>query len=133
MGELFEPSVRPDLAVMSDSTVSVLELTVCHKTNFLKSRQYKLDKYSHLGQKLMNSLSSKTLEYFTIEVSTLGFMSDINEFLKSANLPNLPQSIAISIIKKTIFQSQDIYCRRSDTMKRAVKIDAFSYTLWGRP
>jgi len=44
MGELFEPSVRPDLAVMSDSTVSVLELTVCHETNLLKSKQYKLDK-----------------------------------------------------------------------------------------
>src|SRR6218665_1497916 len=36
MGELFEPSVRPDLPVISDSRVSVLELTVCHETNLLK-------------------------------------------------------------------------------------------------
>src|SRR6218665_2829163 len=100
MGELFEPSVRPDLGVMSDSTVSVLELTVCHETNLLKSRQYKLDKYSHLGQKLVNSHSSKTLEYFTLEVSTLGFMSDINEFLISANLPNLPQGIAMGVDRR---------------------------------
>src|SRR6218665_847716 len=101
---------------MSDSTVSVLELTVCHETNSITSRQYKLAKYSQLGQKLVNSHSSKTLEYFTLEVTTIGFMSDINEFLISANLPNLPHDIAIYIIKKTILQSQDIYCRRNDTM-----------------
>jgi len=46
MDELFEPSIRPDLAVVDDSTVSDLELTVCHETNLLKSRQCKLDKYS---------------------------------------------------------------------------------------
>jgi len=70
IGELFEPSIRSNLAVMGDSTVLVLEPTVCHETNLLKSRQYKLDKYSNLGQKLVNSPSSETLEYFTLEVST---------------------------------------------------------------
>ena len=64
-------------------------------------------------------------------------MSDINEFLISANLPNLPQGIAISIIKKIIFQSQDKYTIGETILyryfvkipMRAVKIDAFSYTL----
>ena len=48
MDELFEPSIRPDLAVVDDSTVSDLELTVCHETNLLKKDevQCELDKYS---------------------------------------------------------------------------------------
>jgi len=40
--------LRPDIAVKSDSKVTVLELTVCHETNLVSSRNYKLDKYKTL-------------------------------------------------------------------------------------
>src|SRR6218665_2011451 len=88
-------SLLYDVFVIIIIIIIIKNLQIYKFTNLLKSRQYKLDKYSHLGQKLVNSHSSKTLEYFTLEVSTLGFMSDLNEFLISANLPNLPQGIAI--------------------------------------
>src|SRR3989442_10189512 len=40
---------RPDLAIVTPSKIVVGELTVCHETNLLRSRDYKLQKYSNLG------------------------------------------------------------------------------------
>jgi len=37
---------RPDLAIVSPSRIVIGELTVCHETNLLSSRDYKLNKYS---------------------------------------------------------------------------------------
>ena len=35
---VFLPSVRPDLILLDDSKIAVLELTICHEKNILKSR-----------------------------------------------------------------------------------------------
>ena len=45
--ELFDSS-RPDIAVLSDDTVHVLELTCCHELNIEKSHEYKQSKYQNL-------------------------------------------------------------------------------------
>ena len=42
---VFLPSVRPDLILLDDSKIAVLELTICHEKNILKSRSFKMNKY----------------------------------------------------------------------------------------
>src|SRR6266516_790110 len=37
---------RPDLAIVSPTKIVVGELTICRETNLIKSRDYKLQKYS---------------------------------------------------------------------------------------
>jgi len=54
--ELFSKS-RPDIAISSRSSISVLELTICHETNLRKSKDYKLDKYRHLIKEVTTSLT----------------------------------------------------------------------------
>src|SRR6266516_886160 len=39
---------RPDLVIVSPTKMVVGELTICHETNLIKSRDYKLQKYQNL-------------------------------------------------------------------------------------
>ena len=50
-------NLRPDIAVVSPSGVGVLELTVCHESNLLSSRTYKLDKYKNISNHRFTSES----------------------------------------------------------------------------
>ena len=46
-------SLRPDIAILGpDNTIYTLELTVCHETNFSKSKLYKETKYKNLRSNL---------------------------------------------------------------------------------
>ena len=40
--EIFEPAVRPDIALVDGSKIIILELTVCHESNLEKSKLLKL-------------------------------------------------------------------------------------------
>jgi len=40
--------LRPDIAIVHNNTIHLLELTVCHETNMIKSRDYKLNKYASI-------------------------------------------------------------------------------------
>ena len=48
VADLFN-SFRPDIAVADDNSVCTLELTVCHETNFISSRNYKHNKYKDIS------------------------------------------------------------------------------------
>ena len=48
----FLPSVRPDLILLDDSKIAVLELTICHEKNILKSRSFKRNKYRDINVRL---------------------------------------------------------------------------------
>ena len=41
-------SLRPDIAILGQNSVDTLELTICHKTNLEKSKQYRTTKYANL-------------------------------------------------------------------------------------
>ena len=60
----------------------------------------------------MNIPSSK-LRVFTLEITVLGFISDISEFSKFAKLPKLPLTLKHSLISKVIMSSYNIYCSRN--------------------
>ena len=44
--KVFQSTIRPDLVIFDASNVAVLELTICHESNILKSRSYTINKYS---------------------------------------------------------------------------------------
>ena len=110
---VFEPVCRPDVVLVKKSRVFVLELTVCHESNLLKSKLYKLNKYENIKHHLKPEHSHSTVELFTLEISVLGFVSDLSEFCKSMKLPKLPRYVYDSIIRSAIYSSYNIYCLRN--------------------
>jgi len=115
---IFE-SYRPDIVVpLDNATIVVLELTVCHE--LLKSKEYKLNKYRDLSKDIRSDATSTKVQVFMIEVSTLGFISDISEFVKYMRVTKMTSdlkqqfiklhltipigSTAIVILKQTSFQ-----------------------------
>ena len=87
---VFQPAIRPDLVLFDDSKVAVLELTICHESNLLKSRSYKLNKYSDFKLYLNPEFKKHKTELFSIEISVLGFISNITDFCCFTKIPDLP-------------------------------------------
>ena len=48
--EIFEPTVRPDIAIVDGSKIAILELTVCHESNLEKSKLFKIEKYTKIRE-----------------------------------------------------------------------------------
>ena len=74
--------VRPDLAVVSPHKIVVGELTVCHETNLIKSRDYKLNKYSKIEAARSSKFCHRQVKVHTIKVSTLGLVVAEPDFSK---------------------------------------------------
>ena len=110
--ELFN-RFRPDKAIMNSNFIATLELTVCHETNMLLSRQYKLNKYANIGQFTSSLAEYKPVKTFTVEVSTLGFISSTDEFSKTLKLPKMPLNVKEDIIRSALNSSFQIYCKRN--------------------
>ena len=81
MNDLFK-NFRPDIAVLMNNIIIILELTVCHEINLTKSKQYKVSKYSNISSSLTAAVTNCSVKVFNVEVSTLGFISDIFDFCK---------------------------------------------------
>ena len=111
ISDVFHDNFRPDLAIIQNSLITVLELTVCHETNLRKSKQYKLDKYRDLDKFI--KIPKHSIKIFTVEVSTLGFTSDISTFLSCTKLPRLPKTVLTRIANLALSHSHDIYCKRN--------------------
>src|SRR6218665_266303 len=80
----------------------VLELTVCHESNLMPSKTYKLNKYKNLNHYLNRPNEYKhynNIRLFTLEVSTLGFVSDTDEFTAALGLSKLPNNVIQTIIR----------------------------------
>ena len=78
--ELFN-NLRPDVALLHDDELIVIELTCCFETNFTKSRQYKIDRYKHLEGDC--KLRVKEFKKVFLEVSSLGFLPKEIKTLKN--------------------------------------------------
>ena len=92
ISDVFQTCVRPDL-VLFDDRVLVLELSVCHETNLLKTRSYKQSKYVNILDHLTSEFSNYDVKLFTVEVSVLGLISKINDFCFDAKLLASPNNI----------------------------------------
>ena len=115
ISDLFNNEFRPDIAIVQDSSISVLELTVCHETNMENSKLYKLNKYRDLHKALKISSLACNLKTFSIEVSVLGFVRDVSEFIANTGLPKMPKSLLKNIANLALNYSYNIYRSRSST------------------
>ena len=111
--ELFE-SKRPDIVILFENRVIVIELTVCIETNTEKSRTYKQTRYENLREEC--TISFSRFEVLYLEITTLGFIS------KNSRLPFdiLLNEIGINAdrtlykcMETAIRASYYIFCRRN--------------------
>ena len=65
---------RPDIAILDDKAITTLELTICHESNIVSSKQYKINRYANIGISVSSLGAGKTVVNFTMEVTPLGFM-----------------------------------------------------------
>ena len=70
LAKLFN-TLRPDLAVVSNNDICVIELTVCFETNSIKSHEYKVERYKNLHNDVRNGY--KLVEKLFVEITSLGF------------------------------------------------------------
>ena len=106
-------SMRPDIVIKSRNYIATLELTICHESNAIASKNYKISKYKNLKQNILPPYSSYKLLNYTIEVTTLGFISDISEFCKTTLTEQMPVAIKQLVFRSVISESYSIYCMRN--------------------
>ena len=107
-------SLRPDIVIVIDNKVTVIELTVCFETNTQKSRTYKQNRYIALKDQLLVPCDEFELIY--LEFTSLGFISKnsvtpFNVFLKGLGI-NENRTVTKcmeTVIRTTYF----IFCRRN--------------------
>jgi len=108
--------IYPDLVVQLGNSLHVLELTICHETNLQKSQDYKKSKYASLSCNLstMASDNNYTLSStFFLQVSPLGFLSDMSHFLTSLKIAPMPPTVVQNLRKAVTDHSFQIYCNRN--------------------
>ena len=103
---------RPDIAIVSPLRIVVDELTVCHETNMLRSREYKLNKYSNLEAAKSSEFKSRKVAVHTIEVSTLGFVVAEPNFFKLGSIPIFDPCLIKDLGRAAVLASKSIYCNK---------------------
>jgi hypothetical protein len=112
VSELFN-NFRPDLALKLSNKIGLLELTVCHETNIMNSRDYKLNKYHNIASDRSVFIKDSIISLSTCETTTLGFIALEPKFLSDWNLPPLDKDITAAITKSAVMSSFEIYSRRN--------------------
>lgn len=64
-------NLRPDIAVVYMNNVHILELTVCHETNLVKSKEYKRTKYAAIQSDCVDKFKALNFVLHTVESTTL--------------------------------------------------------------
>ena len=104
---------RPDIAIETRDTLTVIELTCSIETNNTKSREYKEPRHKEIKSELLTPPSNFQL-IFT-EVTSLGFVTKnikiFRNFLKSMNINE--RCLIKKLQEVTIRCSHLIYCRRN--------------------
>ena len=79
--ELFKSS-RPDLVIVKNNELTIIELTCCFETNIIKSRDYKIKKYCNIEKEVINRTYTIKSKIFA-EITTLGFISSNIKYFTS--------------------------------------------------
>ena len=111
---LFSCSQRPDLVLVTCDKIYIIELTICFETNLRKSRDYKIEKYNHLKENIINT-NRKEIELIFVEISSLGFyIEEISHFKNFVKGMGLDQKRVLAKCSETCIRcSYYIYNRRS--------------------
>jgi hypothetical protein len=75
----------------------------------------KVEKYKNLNLHLNPQFSNFEVKIVTVEVSVLGFISDLTPLLKLLKLKKLPVSLLNNISLIAINHSKDIYFNRDNS------------------
>ena len=111
--EVFQPNVRPDLVIVQNRQIFVLELTVCHETNLENSHKFKTEKYKNLNLFLQPKYTNFPVKFFPFEISVHGFMTNnLRTFLANIKLHEFPLTLRTAMIRSVIFSSFDNYKHR---------------------
>ena len=89
IAQVFQPTCHPDILVIDQSRIIVLELTICHGTNLVKSKNYKIDKYNDIQSKLQAAYLNHDTLVYTFEISSLGFIADLTDFRRATKFLKL--------------------------------------------
>ena len=93
----------PDIVVKHRKRISTLELTICHETNVIASRTYKQTKYKDLRRNLRPEYASFKISNYTIEITSLGIISDIRDFCgENLIVDQIPEYIRQILFKTVI-------------------------------
>ena len=113
VADLFK-NYRPDIAIADSNSICTLELTVCHETNIVSSRDYKRNKYKNIADFGSTLAGNRKIYSQTIEISTLGFISNINDFTKLIGVSNMPVQLKQAIVSTVLRSSFTIYSNRNN-------------------
>ena len=102
--------------LVDGSKIAILELTVCHESNLEKSKLFKIEKYAKIREHLNLNYKTFSTKLFTVEISVLGFISDLTEFIKFAKLSKMRKDTLDSIILHVIKDSFNIYRSRNNIL-----------------
>ena len=90
---------RPDIAIETRNTWTVIELTCPYETNTTKSREYKETSYNEIKSELLTPVSNFQLIF--LEVTSLGFLTkNIKTFRKFLESININERYLIENFKK---------------------------------
>jgi hypothetical protein len=103
---------RPDIVLVKDNKVLVIELTICHETNQNTSRDYKRDKYRDLDKYKTVLINDHNILLSTIELTTLGFLQFEDSELKYFTTSKIDKKFISVLIKSVLQSSFNIYCHR---------------------
>jgi len=106
-------NLRPDIAIKTSSKVILLELTVCHETNFQSSRNYKLNKYQNIENNRSEFIKHLPVIVYTCEISTLGFVVLDPLFISLCSLPDVDRALLSGLAISAINSSFEIYNDRN--------------------
>src|ERR1700743_3660386 len=105
-------SVRPDLAIVTENAVLIVELTICNETNLRSSKLYKENKYKDLDYFKTEIIADRNLVLTTCVLSVLGFLQFDNSVYRHLSIPLLDDNVANNIVKTAIQSPFDIYIHR---------------------
>ena len=92
-------------------------MAICHETNLVKSKNYKINKYNNIRDQLQSAYVNYDTHVFTLEISSLSFIGDFNDFRNYSKLPKLPKSIRTMVIKSVLNDSYNIYRMRNSEVQ----------------
>jgi hypothetical protein len=104
-------TARPDIAVAQGNSVSSLELTCCYEKNLESSKLYKASKYQNLR---VNKAPGVLVKTHSIEVSSLGFVNDLElaKFCRSLGIPVFDRAAIRKMGEISLRCSFFIFCNR---------------------
>ena len=99
---------------VSNNKAFVLELTICHETNIISSKNYKLNKYNDLRNAKSELIKNHELCVMTCELTVLGFLNMDCSILNVLGIENCDCNFCEELTKAVITESFNVYIRRNN-------------------